>query len=151
MSSVAHFYRWLFYRCYVYSLTVDGNYRIKTLLGGNAGIAAIYMTTFLFLNALTLDSLRVFMFGHTPGMLVLFGKDASYWVIRGAMLALLALHLGFLAHKKRYRKIISEFSKENEAQARRGERLFNSYSITTVLLFLGSFLFLFARLPNPDA
>ena len=127
MTGIIRFYEWLYYRCYRYSKRADGR------LSANWAVASLYVQGIFTMNLGVLLFLFVFIF---PAPRI----SGSRWVILTALIAAALVHLLFLWHKNRYKRIISRFSNETVEQQQCGDRLFGWYLVTSTFSFLSMFV-----------
>ena len=121
---MGHAYRWLYYRCYRYSQKADSRFALHW------ANATVYVLAILSMNLIFLFLLLAFLYQATFGMPI----GLPHWAIGAASVAIAFLHLAFVGHRNRYKRIIREFSHESAEQALRGDRLFGWY----LVLSLGS-------------
>jgi hypothetical protein len=124
----AHFWPWLYYRCYRYSRK-----------GGDSPFTvhwAVAAMQSLLLPSINLIALGFLLFFISPAAAKVFFSAPS-WVVGAAFGALIVFQLSLLAYKGRYRKIVKHFSTETVEQQQRGDRLFGWYLVFSVFSFLG--------------
>jgi uncharacterized membrane protein len=130
LTRIIHLYEWLYYRCYRYSKKADGKYSANWML------ASVYLLMLLTTNLIVVLFLFVFIF--PKGAVVSIPEPR--WTIGGACAVAAVLQIFFLAHGRRYKRIIRRFSNETAEQQRRGDRLFGWYLVTSVFSVLGMFV-----------
>jgi hypothetical protein len=126
-STIADFYRWLYYHCYRYSEKANGKFAPHWVN------AACYTFVILLMNAIAV----FFAIGTTFRLQFAFLRWLPDWTIYFATLGLLIAHI--LLHKGRYRDIIGAFSRENARETRRGDLLFGWYLVGSLFVLLAMF------------
>jgi hypothetical protein len=126
------FYRWLFYRCYRYSLKADGRIAIHW------ANASIYVLMIITMNVIVIFFASAFIFGY-----FFVVPSAPRWILFLIAAAIALLHTFLLGYKGRYKKIIGAFQKESDEQQRRGDLLFGWYLVSSLFLMIAVFVIAF--------
>jgi len=127
VTGIVRFYEWVYYRCYRYSKKADSRFSLHW------AVASLYVQCIFTMNLGVLLFLFVFIF---PAPRI----SGSRWVIFAALIAVALVHLLFLWHKNRYKRIISRFSNETAEQQQRSDRLFGWYLVTSTFSLLSMFV-----------
>ena len=113
MKAIAHnltwLYRSMYYRLYRYSERADSKYSM------HYANAAMNFSMILILNFGTLYLIYIVISGEKTSIL----DFVSVWVVGALGAGFGVVHTLFLGYKGRYKKIVSEFSKESPEQEHR--------------------------------
>lgn len=143
LSNAMRFYRWLYYRCYRYSLKADSSFAIHWV-NASVFVFVIFVANLMALGAYGAIVYRILLKG--PAILGPI-STASSNSTPTAIAALIAVgiiisHIALLKYKGCYKRIIQEFSKESLEQQRRGDRLFGWYLVGSLALLIVGFILL---------
>jgi hypothetical protein len=131
MKAIVHklfwLYRSMFYRLYRYSERADGKYSTHYFN------AAINFSMILIMNFGTLYLIYTIISGGKAWIL----DFVPVWLVGAVVAGFLVLHSFFLGYKGRYKKIVSEFSKESREQEHRRNLWAVWYGIISFLLPIG--------------
>ena len=125
LEKIGWFYRWLYYRCYRYSLKADSRFSIHWANAAILALVVITTNTLVLLFAITLAF-----------SIVVVLPSAPRWILFLIFAVIALLHTFVLGYKSRYRKIIGEFQKESAEQQRRGDLLFGWYLVSSLFLLI---------------
>jgi len=133
VTLIGRFYRWLYYRCYRYSVRGGGFFM-------HWASASILLLGVISMNLLVLIGLLVYMWPGTFLVLV----SAPKWVAAG-LVAVMVVQLSILGHNSRYKRIFKTFSKETPEEQRRGDLRFGWYLVLSMFSLIAMFAFAAVR------